>query len=80
MPVGACSERKRGSAGNAIPAANSAREEECNDTLHGHCTALLVKESGSEDAKMVAAGEGKRKEARLLNPDRLGPQIAISGA
>jgi hypothetical protein len=43
---------------DAIPAMDSAKGEECNDTLHGRCTALLTKERCSEEAKMVAARDG----------------------
>ncbi len=46
------------SSGDAIPAADSARGGEYNDTLHGRCAALLAKESCSEEAKMVAARGG----------------------
>ncbi len=43
------------SAGDAIPAVDSARGEECIDTLHSRCTALHMEESCNEEANMVAA-------------------------
>jgi hypothetical protein len=46
------------SSGDAIPAMDSLEAEECNDTLHGRCTALLTKERCSEEATMVAARDG----------------------
>ncbi len=46
------------SAGDAIPAVDSARGEECNGMLHCRCIALLMKKSCCEEAKMVAAGGG----------------------
>ncbi len=47
--------RRKGSSGDDIPAGDRARGEECKGMLHGRCTALLVEESCSEEAKMVAA-------------------------
>ncbi len=46
------------SSGDAIPAVDSAKGKECNDRLLGRCTALLVRESCSEEAKMAAARDG----------------------
>ncbi len=56
---------------DAIPAMDSAKEEECKHTLRGCCTALLVKESLSEDENMVAARGGWQRsydsrDARLM--------------
>ncbi len=48
-------QQEESSRGDAIPAVDSTRREECNATLHDRCTALRVEESCIEEAKMVAA-------------------------
>ncbi len=42
----ACRREEEHSSGDAIPAIDSAKGKECNDTPLGRCTALLVKERG----------------------------------
>ncbi len=74
------------SSGDAIPAADSARREECNDTLHDCCTALRVEERSEGRGKMVAdssaaaAANGQRRSACCSRRSRLSDDAMYAGS